>query len=41
MNNRIITILMACAMLTLSACGAAKPQTMTLSLDSNPTTGYS
>ncbi len=29
-------------MLTLSACGVGnKPKTMTLSLDSNPTTGYS
>ncbi len=42
MKKRIITILMTCTMLSLlSACGVGKPQTMTLSLDSNPTTGYS
>ena len=34
-----VALVMAGCLLT--GCGAGKPQTMTLSLDSNPTTGYS
>lgn len=42
MKKRITGILMIGAMIAaLTGCGSAKPQVMKLSLDSNPTTGYS
>ena len=41
MKKRTIIALMCCSLiLLLAGCGKGKAQTMTLALDSNPTTGY-
>ena len=39
--KRIVSLGLVCMLMSLAGCGTRKPQTMTLSLDSNPTTGYS
>ena len=39
--KRIVSFGLVCMLMSLAGCGTRKPQTMTLSLDSNPTTGYS
>ncbi len=42
MKKHMVTVMIVGSLLAvLSACGGGKQQTMTLSLDSNPTTGYS
>ena len=42
MNKRITGVIILAAMIgVLMGCGSSKPQIMKLSLDSNPTTGYS
>lgn len=37
---KLIAVIL-CSFIVLAACGKSEPQTMTLSLESNPTTGYS